>query len=91
MMWLGTALHLLPQKRVVLRVGEPIPQPKNLEDLITRSIVVTEEMQECGSIMDIFGPVENPYVLVQLSESFTDVESCLGQKFYQIDKKSAKK
>lgn len=83
-MWLGTALHLLAQDRLILRVGGPLPQPKKLEEVIARSIVVDEHMREYGTIQDIFGPVENPYVVVRLKTSPEEGESLLGQSFYHI-------
>jgi rRNA processing protein Gar1 len=90
-MRLGTALHLLAQDRLVLRAGGPLPPLKKLEALITQSIVMDEQMREQGSIQDIFGPVENPYVVVHLDEAPEDGTSLLGQTFYYLEQRGPKK
>jgi len=87
-MRLGKALHILSQNRLILRVGELLFRPKKLEELFSMSTVVDETMQERGTIVEVFGPVENPYVVVQLKDPRTDVEPLLEQYFYLIPRQN---
>lgn len=78
-------MHLISQNLLVLRAEEPLLSPKKIELLISMP-VVDKNLKEIGKISDVFGPVEKPYVVVQLKEKHTDVEQLLEQKFYFIPK-----
>jgi len=91
--WLGEVLHILANDRLILRLNESILQPKNqdqviktkdLEQLISKS-VVDENMKEQGTILEIFGPVKTPYIMVKLNEPPKEDERILEQKFYLRD------
>ncbi len=91
--WLGEVLHILANDRLILRLNESIIQPNNqdqviktkdLEQLISKS-VVDENMKEQGTILEIFGPVKTPYIMVKLNHSPKEDERILEQKFYLRD------
>lgn len=85
MMRLGISLHIISQNLLILRAEEPLLSPKKIELLISMP-VVDKNLKEIGTISDVFGPVEKPFVVVQLKEKQTDVEQLLEQKFYFIPK-----
>lgn len=83
MMRLGISLHIISQNLLILRAEEPLLSPKKIELLITMP-VVDKNLKEIGTISDVFGPVEKPFVVVQLKEKQTDFEQLLKQQFYFI-------
>ncbi|MFQ5818423.1 MAG: H/ACA ribonucleoprotein complex subunit GAR1 [Candidatus Heimdallarchaeota archaeon] len=84
-MRLGNSLHIISQNLLILRAEEPLLSPKKIELLISMP-VVDKNLKEIGTISDVFGPVEKPFVVVQLKEKQIDVEKLLEQKFYFIPK-----
>lgn len=90
MMRLGISLHIISQNLLILRAEEPLLSPKKFELLISMP-VVDKNLKEIGTISDAFGPVEKPFVVVQLKEKQTDVEQLLEQKFYFIPKQKRTK
>ena len=89
-MRLGRGLHILSQNLLVLRAEKSVLQIKKIEALISIP-VFDDNMKEIGAISDIFGPIENPYVVVQLTENQKDVEQLLKQQFYFIPKQKRTK
>ena len=91
--WLGEVLHILANDRLILRLNESLIQPKNhdqviktkdLEQLISKP-VVDENMKVKGTILEIFGPVKTPYIMVKLNDPPKEDERILEQKFYLRD------
>ncbi|MFQ6123714.1 MAG: H/ACA ribonucleoprotein complex subunit GAR1 [Candidatus Heimdallarchaeota archaeon] len=82
-MRLGLSLHIISQNLLILRACEPLLSPKKIELLISIP-VIDKNLKEIGTISDVFGPVDKPFVVVQLNEKQTDVEQLLDQNFYII-------
>ena len=53
---LGEVLHLSTNKNLILKTKSKVK---------TKSPVFNEELRQIGIILDIFGPVNNPYVSVK--------------------------
>ena len=94
--WLGEVLHILGNDRLILRLNESFIQPKNQEQLIkTKDLellisksVVDENMNEQGTILEIFGPIKTPYIMVKLNEPPKEDERILEHKFYLRDEEN---
>ena len=75
---LGTALHVV-QKRLIVR-GE---QTDGIEANIPRinSWVVDQKRTRVGKVFDIFGPINNPYIIVRPNRE-VDAAAHVGKKLY---------
>jgi RNA-binding protein len=78
---LGTALHVV-QNRLIVR-GEPVGDnwtgiPR------TNSIVVDQKRMKIGRILDIFGPVKHPFIVVRTNRG-TNAAVHVGKKLYVDD------
>jgi RNA-binding protein len=75
---LGTVLHISHRGSIIVRT-EKVPPVGN------KSIVFDKRAQEIGIIVDVFGPVRNPYVAIRPSKEF-DTKKLVGQILYMHKK-----
>ncbi|RQW81432.1 MAG: RNA-binding protein [Methanothrix sp.] len=82
---LGTALHVVANRLIVR--GE---QNDGSETSIprTNSWVVDQKRTKVGKVFDIFGPVDNPYIIVRPNRGI-DAAAHVGKKLY-IDEASGR-
>lgn len=71
---LGTVLHISKRGSIILRT-EKTPSAGS------RSIVLDKNAQEVGVIIDVFGPVKEPYVAVRPNRDY-DTSKLVGQMLY---------
>ncbi len=76
---LGKVLHISNRGSIILRVEQTPP-------LGNKSIVMDKKAQEIGRIVDIFGPVSNPYVAIRPKRDFNP-EKLVGQMLYLYKKR----
>lgn len=72
---LGTVLHVSSHGYIVVK-AELFPP--------TDSTVVTKRMKKIGTVYDVFGPVDNPYVSVKPFKDIKkpDLRELRGEKVY---------
>ncbi|ATZ61493.2 MAG: Gar1/Naf1 family protein [Methanosarcinales archaeon Met12] len=77
---LGTVLHLLGHKGLIVR-GESDDKMPKLE-----SVVVMNNMKRIGRIYDVFGPVRHPYISIRLYDGISMSDACAlkGQRVYSL-------
>lgn len=75
---LGTVLHISHRGTIIVRT-EKVPPIGN------KSIVFDKKAQEIGIIIDVFGPVRNPYVAIRPNTEF-DAKKIIGQVLYMHKK-----
>lgn len=75
---LGTAIHVSHRGSIILRT-EKVPPVGH------KSIVFDKKAQEIGIIVDVFGPVKNPYVAIRPNKGF-DAKKIVGQVLYMHKK-----
>lgn len=71
---LGTVLHVSHRGSIILRT-EKVPPVGH------RSTVFDKKAHEIGIIVDVFGPVKNPYVAIRPNKEF-DTKKIVGQVLY---------
>jgi RNA-binding protein len=71
---LGKVLHISKRGSIILRTEKTPP-------VGDRSIVLDKNAQEVGIIIDVFGPVKEPYVAVRPKRDF-DSSKLVGQMLY---------
>jgi len=71
---LGKVLHISNRGSIILRTEKTPP-------VGDRSIVLDKKAQEVGIIIDVFGPVKEPYVAVRPKRDY-DVSNLVGQMLY---------
>ncbi|MFX0106807.1 MAG: H/ACA ribonucleoprotein complex subunit GAR1 [Candidatus Hodarchaeota archaeon] len=71
---LGKVLHVSKQGSLILRTDKTPPMGD-------RSIVVDKSAEKIGTIVDVFGPVKNPYVAVRPLEK-KRLDRLVGQILY---------
>jgi len=71
---LGTVLHISKRGSIILRTEKTPP-------VGSRSIVLDKKAKEVGVIIDVFGPVKEPYVAVR-PKSDIDTSKLIGQMLY---------
>lgn len=71
---LGTVLHVSHRGSIIVRT-EKVPP------VGSKSIVFDKKAQEIGIIIDVFGPVRNPYVAIRPNKGF-DTKKIVGQVVY---------
>ncbi|MFW9788183.1 MAG: H/ACA ribonucleoprotein complex subunit GAR1 [Candidatus Thorarchaeota archaeon] len=71
---LGKVLHISKRGSIILRTDKTPPTG-------TRSMVLDKKAREVGEIIDVFGPVKEPYVAVRPKRDF-DVSNLVGQMLY---------
>jgi RNA-binding protein len=71
---LGKALHVSKRGSLILRTDKTPPTgPK--------ALVLDKEANKIGTVLDVFGPVNNPYVSIRPYEGI-DIQSLVGQILY---------
>jgi RNA-binding protein len=75
---LGTALHLV-QKRLIVR-GEPVDGSDTKIPRVN-STVIDGKGTKIGRVLDVFGPVKQPYLVVRLNKGI-DASVHVGKKLY---------
>lgn len=71
---LGKVLHISSRGSIILRVDKTPP-------IGSKSIVMDKQAQEIGTIVDIFGPVVNPYIVIRPRRDFNP-QKLVGQMLY---------
>ncbi len=71
---LGKVLHISKRGSIILRTDKTPP-------VGARSIVLDKKAQEIGIIIDVFGPVIEPYVAVRPKRNF-DPTKIVGHMLY---------
>lgn len=75
---LGIALHVVQNKLIVQSeqvVGNETSIPR------TNSWVVDQKRTRVGKVLDIFGPINNPYIIVRPNRD-VDAAAHVGKKLY---------
>ena len=74
---LGTVLHRSPHGHLIVRLEEPSLPKMNAK-------VVTKKMDKIGTVYDIFGPVDAPYVSVKLDKKMprSGVQALIKERVY---------
>ena len=75
---LGTALHVVQNKLIVQSeqvVGSETSIPR------TKSWVVDQKRTRVGKVLDIFGPINRPYIIVRPNRD-VDAAAHVGKKLY---------
>jgi len=75
---LGTALHLV-QNRLIVR-GEPV-DGSDTKIPGVNSAVIDVKGTRVGRVLDVFGPVMQPYIVVRLNKGI-DASVHVGKKLY---------
>jgi len=71
---LGKVLHISKRGSIILRTDKT-------PSVGSRSVVLDSKAQEVGVIIDVFGPVKEPYVSVR-PRSGLDTSKMVGQMLY---------
>ena len=71
---LGKVLHISKRGSIILRTDKT-------PSVGSRSVVLDKKAQEVGTIIDVFGPVKEPYVAVRPKRDF-DTSKLVGQLLY---------
>ncbi len=71
---LGKVLHISKRGSIIIQTDKTPP-------VGGRSVVLDKKAQEVGTIIDVFGPVKNPYVAVK-PKGKTDPHKLVGQMLY---------
>ena len=82
---LGTALHVV-QNRLIVR-GESV-EGNWTENPKTNSVVVDQKRMKIGRILDIFGPVKHPFIIVRINRG-ANAAVHVGKKLY-VDEMSGR-
>lgn len=73
MKWLGLVMHISSQGKLILQ--SDFTPPLN-------ALVATENKQNIGRIVDVFGPVKKPFVSIVPSIPSKDFENLVGSALY---------
>ncbi|MFX1559779.1 MAG: H/ACA ribonucleoprotein complex subunit GAR1 [Promethearchaeota archaeon] len=71
---LGKVLHISKRGSIILRTDKTPP-------VGSKSIVLDKKAQEVGEIIDVFGPVKEPYVAIRPKRDSTP-SKLIGQILY---------
>ena len=84
MKYLGNILHLANSGKLIVR-SEQMPP--------AHAFVYTNDKQKIGKVYNIFGPVKNPYIAINLYRSVNkrDLESRQGEKLFVSTKREMEK
>jgi RNA-binding protein len=75
---LGTVLHISNRGSIIVRTEKVL-------SVGSKSIVYDKRAQEIGSVVDVFGPVKNPYVAIRPINDL-DPKKLVGQVLYMHKK-----
>ncbi|MFQ5831347.1 MAG: Gar1/Naf1 family protein [Candidatus Thorarchaeota archaeon] len=76
---LGKVLHVSKRGSLILRTDKTPP-------IGERSVVMNKQAEKIGTIIDVFGPVKNPYVAVSPLNKDTS-HKLVGQVLYLYKRK----
>ena len=82
---LSKVLHISNQKHLILRVP-----PNQINALKIGQQIVTKNLAKIGRIFDIFGPVNHPYISIQLNPGI-EGEDKIGDVLYSFEEKKFQK
>jgi RNA-binding protein len=71
---LGTVLHISNRGSIIVRTEKVPPMG-------SKSIVFDKKAQEIGIIIDVFGPVRNPYLAIRPNKE-SESKKFIGQVLY---------
>ena len=71
---LGRVLHVSKRGSLILRTDKTPP-------IGPKALVLDKEAKKIGTILDVFGPVNNPYVSIRLYDGI-DPYKLVGQPLY---------
>ena len=71
---LGEVLHVSKRGSIILRTDKTPPIGK-------QAIVLDKKANRIGNVIDVFGPVNSPYVAIRPFKG-TETESLIGQVLY---------
>lgn len=71
---LGTVLHISNRGSIIVKTEKTPP-------VGDKSVVMDKKAQIVGKIMDVFGPVQNPYVAIRPNRDY-DTSKLIGQMLY---------
>ncbi len=74
---LGIALHVVQQKIIVQ--NEPLGSESQMPKI--NSLVIGPQKKRIGKVLDVFGPVSHPYLIVRLNKGI-DPMAQVGKKLY---------
>ena len=75
---LGTALHVV-QNKLILQSEQIVGSETNIPR--TNSWVVDQKRTRVGKVLDIFGPINRPYIIVRPNRD-VDAAAHVGKKLY---------
>lgn len=75
---LGITLHIV-QKKLIVR--DPATREGNVRPPKINSVVVNHKRMKIGRVFDVFGPIENPYIVVKPYRKI-DAATHLSEKLY---------
>ncbi|MDD2756184.1 MAG: Gar1/Naf1 family protein [Methanothrix sp.] len=75
---LGTALHVV-QNKLILQSEQIVGSETNIPR--TNSWVVDQKRTRVGKVFDIFGPINQPYIIVRPNRG-VDAAAHVGKKLY---------
>jgi len=78
---LGKVLHIMNNKKIA------IVHCDKIYNKIIGKKVVDEKVMNIGTIYDIFGPVQNPYVVIKLNEKQKNADKLPGKLLYIYTKR----
>ncbi|NVM52191.1 MAG: H/ACA RNA-protein complex protein Gar1 [Candidatus Helarchaeota archaeon] len=83
---LNKVLHISNQKHLIVRVST-----NQIRALKIGQIIVTKNLTKLGRIFDIFGPVNQPYISIQLNPEIKGEERLVGEIIYSFEEKKSQK
>lgn len=78
-------MHISNQKHLILRVP-----PNQMSALKIGQTIVTKNLTKIGRVFDIFGPVNHPFVSIQLNPG-VEGEDKIGEVLYSFEEKKFQK
>jgi len=75
---LGKVLHISNRGSIIIRTEKTPPVGR-------QTIVMDKKAQEVGTIIDVFGPVKNPYVAFKPNRGYNP-QKLVGQMLYLYKK-----
>ncbi len=77
---LGTALHAV-QNKLIVQSEQIAERESNVEIPRVGSWAVDQKKVRIGKVLDIFGPVDHPYIIVRPNRG-VDAAAHVGKKLY---------
>jgi len=83
---LHKVIHVTNQKHLITRVS-----PNQIKDLKIGQAVVTKNLTRLGKILDIFGPVNQPFISVKVNPGIETPANLVGEVIYSLEEKTSQK